>query len=61
MWRGKGHPPTWIEIRKVAEDAIDDGLQTQSLEQLVDTVRGPCREAGLKAGRNRRDKNALLK
>ena len=61
MWRGKGHPLAWVEIRKVADDAIDDALQTQSLQQLIDTVRGPCRDARLKAGRNKRDKNALLK
>jgi hypothetical protein len=61
MWHGKGHPPTWVEIRSVAEDAIDDSLRTQSLEQLIDTVRGPCRKAGIKAGRNKRDKNAQLK
>ncbi|KAK3904441.1 hypothetical protein C8A05DRAFT_31768 [Staphylotrichum tortipilum] len=61
MWHGKGRLPSWVEIRKVAEDAIDDELQSHSLERLIDTIRGPCRDAGFKAGRNRRDKHAQLK
>lgn len=61
MWRGKGHLPPWVEIRQVASSAIDSALQTNSLEGLIDIVRTPCRDAGLKAARGKHDKNAQLK
>jgi hypothetical protein len=61
IWRGKGHLPTWTDHRRVASEAIDKGLKTYSLEQLVDIVKVPCREAGLKASSNKRDKNAQVK
>jgi hypothetical protein len=61
MWRGKGNLPPWIEVRRIAGKAIDDGLQTHTLEELVDVVKQPAREAGLKAARNKRDKDAQLK
>ncbi|KAK3299454.1 uncharacterized protein B0H64DRAFT_371799 [Chaetomium fimeti] len=61
MWHGKGHLPPWIEVRRVARGAVDDGLETHSLEELVDVVTQPCREAGLKAARNKRDEDAQVK
>jgi hypothetical protein len=61
MWHGKGHLPPWSEVRQVAGHAIDDALRTHSIEQLIDIVRTPCREAGLRAARNKHDKNAHLK
>ncbi|KAK4153257.1 hypothetical protein C8A00DRAFT_43819 [Chaetomidium leptoderma] len=61
MWRGKGRSPTWEELRRAASKAIDRGLETHSLEQLIDIAKTPCREAGLKAARDRRDKNAQLR
>ncbi|EAQ90456.1 predicted protein [Chaetomium globosum CBS 148.51] len=60
MWHGKGHLPPWIEVRRVVSGAIDEGLRTHSLEELVDIVKKPCREAGFKAARNKRDKDAQL-
>ena len=61
VWRGKGHLPTWTELRRVASEAINQGLKTYSLEQLVEIVKVPCREARLKASSNSRDKNAQVK
>jgi hypothetical protein len=61
MWHGKGHLPGWLEIRRVASQAINDGLETHSTQQLVDIVRGPARDAGLKAARKKHDKDAQLK
>lgn len=45
----------------MASAAIDEGLKTNTLEQLVDIVKVPCRDAGLKAARNKRDENAQVK
>jgi hypothetical protein len=50
-----------MEIRRVASQAIDDGLETHSVEELVDIVKGPARDAGLKAARKKHDKDAQLK
>lgn len=61
MWRGEGNLPTWTEVRRIASGAIDEGLKTNSLAQLINVVKVPCREAGLKAARNKRDKNAQAK
>ncbi|KAK4034690.1 hypothetical protein C8A01DRAFT_18553, partial [Parachaetomium inaequale] len=61
MWQGKGNLPPWIEVRRIAGKAIDNGLQTHTLEELVDIVKQPCKEAGIKAARNKRDKDAQLK
>ncbi|KAH6637100.1 hypothetical protein F5144DRAFT_592063 [Chaetomium tenue] len=61
MWHDKGHLPPWIEVRRVVSAAVDEGLRTHSLEELVDIVKQPCREAGFKAARNKRDKDAQLK
>ncbi len=60
MWRGKEHPLGWVDVRQAA-NALDEALQTQSLEELVDIVRAHCKEAGFEAARNKRDKNAPLK
>ncbi|KAH6845626.1 hypothetical protein B0I37DRAFT_417149 [Chaetomium sp. MPI-CAGE-AT-0009] len=61
MWHGQGHLPSWIEVRRVAKGAIAEGLDTHSLEELVDIITQPCREARLKAARNKRDKDAQVK
>ncbi|KAK4120663.1 hypothetical protein N657DRAFT_674080 [Parathielavia appendiculata] len=56
-----GHRPTWIEIRNVASRAVDDALRTHTVEKIIDIVRKPARSAGLKASRNKGDKDAQLK
>lgn len=61
MCHGKGNLPPWIEVRRVVKEAIEEGLSTHSVDELLDIVRQPCREAGLKAVRNKRDKDAQLK
>ncbi len=61
MWQGKGHPLRWAGVRQVAGDAVDEALQTHSLEQLLNIVKEPCRETALEAARNKRDENAQLK
>ena len=61
MWHGEGQPPPWIHVRRVVNEAIEEGLSTHSVDELLDIVREPCREAGLKAARNKRDKDAQLK
>ena len=61
MWHGKGRLPPWIEVRRVVNEAIEEGLRTHSVDELLCVVRQPCREAGLKAARDKRDKNAQLK
>ncbi|GAB1318114.1 hypothetical protein MFIFM68171_08324 [Madurella fahalii] len=61
LWRGKGHAPSHVEIRAVAEAAITDGLKTWSLDDLASLIESPCREANLKGARERRDKALQLK
>ncbi len=61
MWHGKEQPPRWIEVRHVADCAIDEALQTNTLAQLVDLVRAFCREAALEAARNKCDKDGHLR
>ena len=45
----------------MARGAIHEGLRTHTLEELVDLVKQPCRDAALKAARNKRDKDAQLR
>jgi hypothetical protein len=61
LWRGKERVTRWIEIRRVAKAAIDDALTAVFLNELIAIVKGPCRDAGLKAYRDRRDESAQLK
>jgi hypothetical protein len=61
MRHGKGRLPPWIEVRRVVNGAIEEGLNTHSVDELLDIIRQPCREAGLKAARNKSDKDAQLK
>lgn len=42
-----------MDIRRAATAAIDDGLKRVSLKELVHIVKVPCRDAGLKASRDR--------
>ncbi|KAK4132101.1 hypothetical protein BT67DRAFT_435762 [Trichocladium antarcticum] len=61
LWRGKEHITSWSEIRRVARAAIEDALTALFIGELIDLVKDPCRDAGIKAFGNKRDKSAQLK